>query len=323
MKKLSYLVLMCCSCCVLAWPAIGTAKGVKLQKTVTVPPSGRDTPSIMRASVACYSLKDMTPLNCHFEYELDGFLDQESAANNGGHVGHSGERPFSYKDEQWDRGGTTVRLGPYHIEGYTRPQASWVEYKVPSASAKLKADMIVTTPEGWYCVKNCWSGNTIWDELTIDVGVKGLVRLETSESIALARGGKKTHPEGQYGRPAAIALLKKVADYYKQKTDEQLSVNDLSLPKGGFFDLEFNWDDSAKKDHEFHRHGVDADINQRGAWPCDLDDDLFEAADEYLDPPPNTNRNPPSAVLCEACDNDGDKKCKHIDLDNPKQGGTI
>ena len=49
-----------------------------------------------------------------------------------------------------------------------------------------------------------------------------------------------------------------------------VSINDMSLPLGGYFDLRANWDcDVANPTHRFHRIGFSVDINKNGILKCD------------------------------------------------------
>lgn len=91
----------------------------------------------------------------------------------------------------------------------------------------------------------------------------------------VARGDTAQHPEGTYGKFKTINTLELIAENYFKKVKRKLSVNDLSLPKGGLFDVHFNW----RPGHKSHRTGTDADINQAGV-PCNLDKKLRKSVKE-------------------------------------------
>jgi hypothetical protein len=88
-------------------------------------------------------------------------------------------------------------------------------------------------------------------------------------------------------------------------------VNDISLPKGGVFDLQNDWNQFARS-HSEHRDGRDIDINPAGI-NC-LDDLALQAAvNKFLVPLEHRITNvqqpdPASALLCET----GGRK--HIDI---------
>ena len=139
---------------------------------------------------------------------------------------------------------------------------------------------------------------------TLDVGVAGLGQLPDAGPFhVVVRGGTDTHPEGTYGTPDTVARLIVLAQEYFKVTDRRLSINDLSLPRGGLFDINNNW---APPHHE-HRAGADADLNRADEGgiqvDCQVDSDLKSAID-------NANHLiPPVELKCET----GGKK--HVNFD--------
>ena len=90
---------------------------------------------------------------------------------------------------------------------------------------------------------------------------------------------------------------------YFELTKRKLSINDLSLPNGGLFDLNGLW--NTAKGHDTHRHGNDADINRTDGGGvlknCEDDKKLKEAVSKIGAGIPT--------LLCES----GGRK--HIDFD--------
>jgi murein endopeptidase len=113
---------------------------------------------------------------------------------------------------------------------------------------------------------------------TVDVSVPGLEQLPADgENYQIVRGGTETHPQGTYAKPETIETLLEIAKNYREISGSKLSVNDLSLPAGGLFDIRDNW----QTPHKSHREGIDADINRtniEGEFTlCEDDLDLKEA----------------------------------------------
>lgn len=90
----------------------------------------------------------------------------------------------------------------------------------------------VIPPPMYICVPSCYA------EWVVEVTIKFLERLPDSSPFhVVVRGGTDTHPEGTRGKPDTIERLQKIAQEYFKFAGRKLSINDLSLPKGGLFDL--------------------------------------------------------------------------------------
>jgi hypothetical protein len=68
------------------------------------------------------------------------------------------------------------------------------------------------------------------------------------------------HSPNHAARPAMNNAVLAIADSMRQETGILIRVNDMSLPMGGLFDFENNW----QIPHEAHRIGQDADIGYCG-----------------------------------------------------------
>jgi hypothetical protein len=90
----------------------------------------------------------------------------------------------------------------------------------------------------------------------------------TDLPYVVVRGGTDTHPEGTYGTQKTLTRLQTISGAYFKLTKRKLSINDLSLPWGGLFDLCGTWNPADKcgdplhGGHGTHRLGTDADINR-------------------------------------------------------------
>jgi Penicillin-insensitive murein endopeptidase len=89
-----------------------------------------------------------------------------------------------------------------------------------------------------------------------DVGIDGLVSMPRSKGIVLI-GATKSHPDNHYGVPALIEKLQILGLGYFEKFSKNLFVNDMSLVRGGIFDIKTNW----TKPHATHNTGKHVDLN--------------------------------------------------------------
>ena len=122
-------------------------------------------------------------------------------------------------------------------------------------------------------------------------------------------GSDPDHTESVAYAAAEIThtALKLIAAEYLKRSGKFLSINDISLPMGGVYDDNQDW----QNPHKEHRFGRDVDINQAGT-PCKADLHLRAAVNKYLVKlSQKSNGDPrdfPSALLCEP----GGRK--HIDI---------
>jgi hypothetical protein len=172
-------------------------------------------------------------------------------------------------------------------------------------------------PPGWRTVspESCDGGGTSWCfATTIDVGVPGLTSLpDVSPFYVKVRGGAPQHQDAAafFGTADTIFSLIEIADEYSDMTTRLLSVNDMSLPKGGLFDINSNY----ATPHTWHRVGQSADINKPLGTTCRDNYDLKIAVNFVMPAEAGSffakRRGFPSAgrFLCESNGN------IHIDFD--------
>jgi hypothetical protein len=178
---------------------------------------------------------------------------------------------------------------------------------MPEVSGKILTDAILVAPRGWYCVSGCYTYNSWRDQITYDVGIKALQPLSDGSSYSKVRKAEAAHPDpvGWYGTALSVQMLPLIAENYFVLSGRRLSVNDMSLPRGGLFDIYGNW----SKPHGSHREGKDADINRDGVT-CSEDYELRLAVDQLLKKLRRTDGTR-TALLCELSNSDR----KHIDFE--------
>lgn len=127
--------------------------------------------------------------------------------------------------------------GPY-------PQRVEVAYTAPDASGLVRQVATFSTGHVDVDINN--------------VMIQGLVELTAGIGITLT-GSKDRHPENHFGTPTMIQQLRELARIFHDKFDKNIVVNDISLPRGGLFDIDTNnfWNTP----HKTHRLGKNADLN--------------------------------------------------------------
>lgn len=232
-----------------------------------------------RAYVQCINIINNEPLDCAFTYTITGLVDPEtSEINNGGHF-HYFNRPLTFNGGDVEYA-ADQNQDPYIVSGTslsTPPSSSAkIIYTAPTISGKVNVTLISKAPRGFRCVIHCLDSTTHFRQDIYDVGIDGLELLpdpSTGDFYEKVRNSDINHPNtvAFYGTPFAIGALKGIALNYHTlttKTDpntgeligELLSINDMSLPRGGLFDIAGFWN----QPHKEHRLGTSADINRNG-----------------------------------------------------------
>jgi len=105
------------------------------------------------------------------------------------------------------------------------------------------------------------------DVQSLDVLVQDLAQLpaagtgyNASRVIGDVGGATAAHPMNHFGTPFMVGSVIPglAADYFAQRQGT-LGINDMSLPKGGLFDLNQQWNN--RGGHNLHRYGTSVDIN--------------------------------------------------------------
>ena len=121
---------------------------------------------------------------------------------------------------------------------------------------------------------------TVYDTVQLQVRVPSLVNfrnlifLDTRPyTFAQSDTGAANHPDNNWcTAEMGDSLYLSIIDFYFWTISDknnggkaiQTSINDMSLPWGGYFDLKANFDiDAEKPSHLYHRVGLSVDINNR------------------------------------------------------------
>lgn len=212
---------------------------------------------------SCYDIITGNKLDCQVYDELVGVVSSSGnpLVNAGFHAAHQGSHPLV--DKSTGASGffcllcTDFNQDPLIVQTKTNSASAVVFHSVPQFAGRVQVKATITPPPGWSCLTDC---NFDFVE---EVGVDGLSELEViGVNHQIIRDGTSTHPIGASGTSDALNRVRVFAHAYKTTTNNGLSVNDLSLPRGGKFDLH-NAYDEADKEHIEHRRGTDFDINSQ------------------------------------------------------------
>lgn len=235
----------------------------------------------------CYDYFTDLPLNCPFTHDLKGLKEPITLIeNNAGHdhslVPHPLVEPKDTGTLQF-LNGTDFDNDPKVVAGHTQNDIAVILHPIPQAAGKLVTETLIHSPPFYRCVSNCFTPTSSKYRYILDVGLKDLRSLVQSANDPFTLPGETTtHPKNHFGTEDAVTRLRKIAQQYKKDSTRKLSINDMSLPKGGMFDLcaTYNPSDTCaaapKGGHNTHRTGTDADIDQQGV-PCLQDHDLLKA----------------------------------------------
>jgi hypothetical protein len=141
------------------------------------------------------------------------------------------------------------------VDTFTGNSAAIVRHQVPQFSERIQVEGFSLPPFGWVCIGSC---NFSFVE---EIGVDGLAELPfpgPDGSYVNSRRPDPLHPQGSSGTSKALTGTAAIAQAYLRKTGTGLRINDISLPRGGKFDLQGAYGES--DDHVSHRRGQDVDI---------------------------------------------------------------
>jgi hypothetical protein len=296
------------------------AQGFVHQFTARVTPSLPGNARNFISLYGCFAIGTGRPVNCSFSHVVIGIKPSTGDPdNNGGHF-HTADRPLSLDSKPLEHVGDTDPT-PYGVAGFTASGVSgWgrVVHAIPEVSGNLALQSVVVLPPNWICVSGCFTANSRRYEYTYDVGIRDLAELPNLDEEDAVYAKVRFFPDPNHPDPVAftgsaltLQMLPLVAENYWILSGRRLSVNDMSLIKGGLFDINATW----VPPHSSHREGKDADINQGGVG-CDQDLELRIAVDQLLSQVETSSSALRSALLCEPCRN-GTNCRKHIDFESP------
>lgn len=349
-KKIQIQFLLGVLICLFAIsPVYGAETGYVHKKTISIWPtisSKSKYPSI-RTNISCYDAFNGEKLDCDLSHRVIGLNEpyegdtDEALDNNGGHVHdydtHPLIYPYSILTKLGFNGEDLEEDDNLWVIGQTQNDYVYIVHPMPSASGKILTETIITAPENYVCASGCFSNTETKYETILDVGVyetkviNNLINyswytsvlelpltglpVPSDEDHYLKTGRTDTHPRNHYGTSDTIDKIQRIAKIYYDATDKErtLSINDISLKKGGLFDVDDEqiW----HPPHKTHRTGTDADIDVDDL-NCYYDTELRRAVEKVAG---EGNSRP--HLLCEndkhipVSDNDKTGKYKHIDFD--------
>jgi len=305
-----------------------------------VSPSNEYRNSIIKVPFAmvCYGLTSGQIVECSNEYLYNGlgaeeFTDDctynaeglliDNSCADGGHS-HSDNRPKTYDDSQPiayngdDEDPSLFGVFGIHISDGVSLAEPIITVNMPSAAGVYSWHGVLRLETmGWEFFSFQDGVSEDQTEVlyvgTTQVGVHGLRQLPDSSHYIKVRSPDSSHVDevafaGTELMIEAITVLAKEYNLLSEDLNYILSVNDMSLPMGGVFDLHDNW----TRPHSSHRFGTDADLNKQpgnatAPIPCMEDRFLHRASIKNLAP---FNEKRKSAILCELNNNNN----KHLDL---------
>lgn len=293
------------------------------------------------------------PIPCTFEYRVKGLAppansvvpcdpanpNGERTCVTGGHS-HNGTRPFVFNPPgKVEFDADELPFDDLAVKGNTLATPpltlAKVTHKLPQVGGVLQIEGFLKLPPPtgiveYFCTSpRCDDDKTINFKGTVDVRVRDLTQLPGAPGQVTAdHYVKGRNPDADHldivafsASPFTRAALPQLSKQLFKASGRTLSVNDISLPKGGVFDLSRDWDARGRGDgHREHRDGNDADINTQNT-KCQEDPALRAAVDRVLVgilridengkviiDPVTKKPHPFSALLCE------EEGFKHIDF---------
>jgi hypothetical protein len=297
----------------------------------------QDKPDKFHVKVGCFGVYWGTPIDCSFSLWVSyPHPTSPPWLANGGHYHDADTRPLIYRQRHfvgnelyYDGAGSLdypsdIDPDPMAVQGETFPGVPYadyaiVAYPIPEVSGEVQMDTRITILSPyWYCASDCYTAKMFWFQDLFHIGVQGLVEVPdpglSGHHYIKSRTAEAEHPNAVAFniKPEHLTQLYKIADEYYTafQTDKiyqethgvprPLSLNDMTLPLGGLFDIRHDW----APPHRSHRDGTDADVNRKVnnvIIECSLKDrHLIEILRGVL---PNVKHTAPgdtnSALLCE------------------------
>jgi len=290
-KKMQQQILFLIFICLIGLsPAWGQGSGYIYTSTYSIWPSMPGSPMPVRTYLSCYDIFTGELLDCAITHKVIGLVEpKENIDNNGGHTHNYDTRPFIdprngilqffYYDISNGEfvSGVDGDTSPLGVSGPTQRTIVMITHQMPQVAGKIVTESTVTSPSGWECASISFTRTMYKYEYTLNVRIPHLEPLldPTPEEHYAKSGETNTHPWNHYGATNTLEKLKEIAKAYYKLSGRTLSVNDMSLPKGGLFDFEATWEPP----HITHRTGTDADIDRKDI-SCYDDTELRSAVEK-------------------------------------------
>lgn len=292
---------------------------VKIQPLNLITPLGNITPNEkIITNIACVDAYSGRYDDCAYDIRINGLVQPDTAvSNNGGHS-HGGIRPVGKLQEIFPITGLKKQI----LFGQTRNSYVNVAHEMPEVSEKIETVYNLYVPLGMYTLlyESLDATRSSWRFINqIDVGVVPtlypLADPKSNPGLPYIRvRNANGHPDDvtYFGTVNTLFFLNNIAIAYDDE-GFQLSVNDMSLPRGGLFDVDADY----LEPHSFHRTGQSVDIN-KNFGDCLQNKILREVVDEEMPIQAGSKfakQYFPSRFLCETGEQFGYTNNIHIDFD--------
>ena len=158
-----------------------------------------------------------------------------------------------------------INSGGHHQHVPARPVGNFSQQScVTAANGQCSVSYTASAFGGTETIEASTQG--LQSNMDLDVDVGGLVQLVAGADYQLI-GATPTHPDNHFMDPNAEIAWNNIAVTYRAMfpNDPILQINDVSLERGGLFDISGRW----TPPHATHREGLDADVRTRhGAMPA-------------------------------------------------------
>lgn len=246
-------------------------------------------------SISCYDDFTFELLACPYSYQLVGvdaltdpliqnqlsfFPPFTELQQFGGHEHDQNTHPFYWLMPPATSpitaiGGEYQYQSPTTVSGNTFFSTAKLTFSAPEVAGTIWERIDIGTPPGWYCIWPCYTTTDSLFHSTYFVGYQGFDQLNPTPrgptNYVVIRNPDTAHPDtnATWGDAYTIKQLEIIANIYQRLTGDQLSINDMSLPYGGVFDIGAITPGSVhtwQPPHKGHRVGFAFDVNtQDGA----------------------------------------------------------
>lgn len=249
----------------LAWSAPISRTGKAWPSNLNTPLGKPTAKSEFITFIACVHAYTGRYVDCAFDMRINGLAQPDtSISNNGGHP-HGRRHPLGDLQVIFPKVGVKNQF----VTGQTKNNYVFVTHLMPEVSGKIETVLNLHVPPGSYTVwpESCNGNGLSWCfNTTLDVGIAATL-LPLPNPVANPNviypytrvRNALGHPDdvAYFGTTNTLFFLNNISSSYKKKGGT-LSVNDMSLPRGGLFDFHANY----LAPHGFHRTGQSADINK-------------------------------------------------------------
>lgn len=98
------------------------------------------------------------------------------------------------------------------------------------------------------------------DQFNMAVAIRGLQEMTFDTSVVFPSGITTTHTQNHFAQPEMISFTYLFAKKYQDTHNgDRIRIDDMSLPLGGSFDIDADYNPNH---HAFHRFGIDVDVSQ-------------------------------------------------------------